>query len=308
MTLQIAIAEAGAPRPDSQTGAIRLRLALAFGRIPPTALLLLSILSVQLGSALATTLFSSLGPAGTTFASTGFSALVLSLLSRPKIDGRILRHLGLIMIFGLVTFFLSLPYFLSLQRIPLGVVSTVAFLGPLGLAVATSRRPIHFLWVGFAGLGIGLLAPEIGRNLDPLGLALAGISALAWAGFVPMSKWAGRVFDGHDGLTFGLWTAALMQLPFALVEGSLLHAGAIELAGALGVALLGAVLPYVLEFRALQRMSARTYGILVTVEPAVGALVGLAFLSQAIGLRMAATIACVTLAALGVTLFEKRDR
>lgn len=296
--------------PERQAPSVigQARVAGALGRLPPTPLLLLSILSVQLGSALATALFSSLGPAGTTFASTGFSALVLSLIWRPTIDRRLLSHGGLILLFGLVDSCMALPFFFALQRIPLGIVSTIAFLGPLGLTVALSRRLNHFLWIGFAALGIGLLTPEIGRNLDPVGLGLAGLSAIAWAGFVSMSKWAGRAFDGNDGLTLGLWAASLMQLPFALGEGTVVHAGALELAGALAVALLGAVLPYTLEFQALQRMSARTYGILVTLEPAVGALVGFVFLGQAIGLRMASAIACVTVAAIGVTLFEKGDK
>jgi len=306
VTPQIAIAGPIAPEPQGSPVIGQLRLAQALGRLPPTGLLLFSILSVQLGSALATTLFSSLGPVGTAFTSTVFSALVMTLLARPKIDGKILRHAGLLLAFGLVDSAMALPFFLALQRVPLGIVSAIAFLGPLGIAVATSRRPIHFLWIGFAALGVGLLTPEIGRNLDGLGLGLAALSGLAWGGFVAISKKAGRAFDGSDGLTLGLWVASLMQLPFALVEGSLLHAGFHDLAGALAVALLSAVVPYAMEFQALQRMSARAYGILVTLEPAVGALVGLVFLGQAIGLRMAVAVACVTVAAIGVTLFEKR--
>jgi len=305
MTPQIVIALPPGPEPQASPVAAEACLGRALGRIPPTGLLLLSILSVQLGSALATTLFSSLGPIGTAFSSTAFSALVLTLAARPKIDGRILRHAGLILIFGFVDSAMALPFFLALQRVPLGIVSAIAFLGPLGLAVVTSRRPIHFLWIGFAALGVGLLTPEIGRNLDGLGLGLAAIAGLAWAGFVGISKKAGRVFDGSDGLTFGLLIASLMQLPFALAEGSLVHAGPHDLAGALAVALLSAVVPYAMEFQALQRMSARAYGILVTLEPAVGAMVGFIFLGQAIGFRMAVAITCVTIAAIGVTLFEK---
>ena len=307
MTPQTAIALPLGPEPHGSPVAGEARLSQALGRIPPTGLLLLSIVSVQLGSALATTLFSSLGPVGTAFTSTAFSALVLTLAARPKIDSRIRRHGGLILVFGLVDLAMALPFFLALQRVPLGIVSAIAFLGPLGLAVATSRRPIHFLWIGIAALGVGLLAPDIGRHLDGLGLGLAAIAGMAWAGFVAVSKKAGRVFDGSDGLTFGLWVASLMQLPLALMEGSLLHADLHSLAGALAVALLSAVVPYAMEFQALQRMSARAYGILVTLEPAVGALVGFLFLGQAIGFRMAVAITCVTIAAVGVTLFGTKD-
>ena len=109
-------------------------------------------------------------------------------------------------------------------------------------------------------------------------------------------------------ITFGLAVASLMLLPFALAEGRMIHGHPLEIGGALLVALLNAALPLVLEFRALQRMSARTYGVLVTLEPAIGALVGALFLGQAIGVSMSAAIACVTLAALGITLLDRQDR
>jgi inner membrane transporter RhtA len=124
---------------------------------------------------------------------------------------------------------------------------------------------------------------------------------------VPLSKLAGRAFDGVDGLTLGLWASTVLLLPFALAEGTMLSAGAFELGGALGVALLSAVLPMVLEYRALRRMSARAYGILVTLEPAIGALVGAACLGQEIGPRLFIAIGCVTIAALGITLSERHD-
>ena len=123
-----------------------------------------------------------------------------------------------------------------------------------------------------------------------------------------LSKKLGAIFDGHDGVTFGLAVASVMFLPFALAEGRMIHGHPLEIGGALLVALLNAAVPMVLEFRALQRMSARTYGVLVTLEPAIGALVGALFLGQAIGLSMSAAIACVTIAALGITLLDRQGR
>ena len=307
MTLPTTMAESTPPARGRRLADGRLRLAQAFGRLPPTALLLLSLVSVQLGSALATVLFSGLGPAGTTLASTGFAAAILTLLSPPTIDRRIRQGALLILVFGLSDTCMALPFFLALQRIPLGIASAIAFLGPLSLAVVASRRLIHFLCIAVAVIGVGLLTPVTGGDLDPLGLGLAALSAAAWAGFVPISKTAGRAFDGVDGLTFGLWGAPLMQVPLALAERTVLHAGAAELVGALAVALLTTVLPMALEYRALQRMSARTYGILVTLEPAIGALVGVICLDQVVGPRISIAIACITIAALGVTWFEALD-
>jgi inner membrane transporter RhtA len=307
MTLQVAIAQSGPPDRDLRPSAVALGITRIFGRVPPTALLLLSILSVALGSALATFLFSSLGPAGTAMLSVGFAALVLSTLRRPKLDRRLRRHAGLILIFGLTNACMVLPFFLAIQSIPMGIAATITFLGPLGLAVMTSRRLGHFLWIGVALAGILLLTPEIGADLDPAGLGLAALAAVAWAAFVPLSKRTGAIFDGVDGLTLGLWMSTLMLLPFALAEGTILHAQGLELAGAFAVAMLTAVLPMAMEFQALQRMSARAYGILVTLEPAVSALVGALLLDQALSGRAAIAIACVTLAAIGITLSEKSE-
>lgn len=295
----------GATPPGSATA--------AFGRVPPTALLLLAIVSIQLGTALATFLFSSLGATGTAFATSFFSAASLTVFALTRrsasrlVGDQVRRHFGVVLLFGLVDSAMVLPFFLAIERIPLGIATTITFLGPLGLAVATSRRALHFLWIAIAALGVALLTPAIASGLDPLGLIYAAIAGLAWAAFVPMSKRAGAVFPGNDGLTLGLWASAAMLLPAAFWEGDLLQAGPGDCLGALGVSLLGTVLPMALEFRALQTMSARTYGILVTLEPAVAAMVGMLCLGQPAGPRMVFAVCCVMLAALGVTLSDRRE-
>jgi inner membrane transporter RhtA len=302
-------------------------LATGFAKLPPTVLLLLAIVAVQLGGALASFVFSSLRPIGVTFASALFSAVLLTLFGRPQSLLRgsralIRRHPGLILAYGAVNIALALPYYLALERIPLGILATITFLGPLGLAVATSRRFVHFLWIGIAAIGVALLTPDIGTalaahgigahgigggGLDPLGLTYAAIAGIAWAAFVLLSKRTGAIFPGTDGLALALWVEAVVLLPAALIEGSIQQTGFAGIAGALGVALLGTILPLVLEFQALRQMSARTYGILVTLEPAIGALVGVILLSQPAGPRMLVAVACVTLAALGVTLSDRRE-
>ncbi len=309
------------PRSFPPFGALA-RLTAGLGRVPPSLLVLLSIVSVQLGSALATVLFSNLGPAGTALLSAGFSALLLTAASRaarsgtardrtaataPHLDRRMLDHAGLLLLFGVIIAGMLWPFFVALQYIPLGLASTIAFLGPLGLAVATSRRLIHFLLIGIALFGIVLLMPDIGTDLDPRGIGLAVLSAIAWAGFVPVSKQAGEIFHGVRGLTLGMWAATLLMLPVALAEGSLLQAGPLDLFGALAVALMTTVLPLAMEFQALRHLSARRYGILVTLEPAISAIIGGIFLSQAIGPRMMIAIACVTVAAMGITLADRQE-
>jgi len=308
------------PGPHSEGPAASVSLAAAstgFAKLPPTALLLLAIVAVQLGGALASVFLSTLGPVGVTFSSTLFSAALLTLFGRPQplLRGSrslIRRHGFLILAYGAVNVALALPYYLALERIPLGILATITFLGPLGLAVVTSRRLVHFVWIAIAAFGVALLAPDIGATLsegglDPVGLFYAAISGLAWAAFVILSKRTGAIFPGADALALALWVCAAITFPAALLEGSIQQTGFLGLAGALGVSLLGVILPLVLEFQALRNMTARTYGILVTLEPAAGALVGMILLSQPASPRMILAVACVMLAALGVTLSDRRD-
>jgi inner membrane transporter RhtA len=320
--MQLAIAQpTSGPRPEPSAPSIAQpgsATALGFGRVPPTVLLLLAIVFVQLGGALATILFSSIGPTGMGFISMAFSAVVVSgLQGVGAIPGGGLLQVGMIQearrqwrvvsLFALSIAVLTLFYFLALERLPLGIVATITFLGPLGLAVATSRRLVHFIWIGIAALGVALLTPEVGTHLDPTGLLYAAIGALSWAAFVPLSKRAGAVLPGQVGLAVALWVASVLLLPPALIDRSLFGADLTDIAGALAVSLLGFVLPMMLEFQALQNMSARTYGILLTLEPAAGALVGVVCLDQPAGPRMLVAVACVMLSAVGVTLSDRHD-
>ena len=319
--MQVAIAQPSSGlQPDTPATSIstpRDAVALGLGRVPPTALLLLAIIFVQLGAALATVLFSTIGATGIAFTSTFFSAAAVTLLeSRGAIvaKGRsprgalrdAWRQWRLVLLFGAAIALLTLPYFLALETLPLGIVATITFLGPLGLAVASSRRMVHFCWIGLAVFGVLLLAPEVGSHLDPRGLVYAGVAALAWAAFVPLSKRIGSVLPGQTGLAWALWAATAMLLPLAVFERGLFNASLSDILAALAVSLLGFVLPMVLEFQALQKMSARTYGILLTLEPAAGAIVGVLCLDQPAGPRMLVAVACVMLAALGVTLSDRR--
>ncbi len=285
---------------DSWTGAG----AKLFAAAPPTFLVLIAILSVQFGGALATTLFSALSPVGTAVTTSAFAALTLSVLSRGEGALNIRAALPWIFGFGLAFSCLLLPYFLALQRIPLGVVSAVALLGPLSLATAASRRALQFFWIALALLGVLLLTPRLGGDLDPVGLGYAFLCAGGWAGFVFQSGRAGERFSGMRGLALGMWASTFLQAPFALAEGSLAQVKILDLLATLPVALLVTVIPTILEFQALRRMSARIYGVLATLEPATGTLIGALCLGQALTSRTAVAIVCVSVAALGMTLTD----
>jgi inner membrane transporter RhtA len=275
--------------------------------VPPPALLLVSIVSIQLGAAVAVDLFPVLGPVGTAFLRLAFSAVLLIAAARHSIAWSARRHAGALLLYGTILGVMNMSFYGAIARIPLGIAVAIEFVGPLALSAAAWRRGRDFAWIGLAVLGIVLLTPEIGSTLDPLGVALAGATGLCWAAFTVMSQRIGRALPGSSGLAIGMAGAALVVLPVELAAGGLGSLDLGLLVGALAVATLSTAVPLSLEFEALKRMTARTYGILVTMEPAVAAMVGALLLGQAIGLQGLLAVALVTAAALGVTISDRRE-
>jgi inner membrane transporter RhtA len=279
--------------------------ARAMAAMPPPGLLLVSIVSIQLGAAVAVHLFETLGPIGTVFLRIAFSAVLLLVAARREIGSSARRHVGLLLLFGCVIGAMNMCFYGAISRIPLGIAVAIEFVGPLGVAALTSRRPKEFLWIALAVAGLVLLTPSVGRDLDPVGVGLALAAGVGWASFILISpRVAGAV--GGAGLALAMLVAGLFTLPFALGASGLERLDVGPLAGALAVAVLSTALPLSLEFEALQRMTARAYGIVVTLEPVVAALVGAIVLGQALPPAALLAIACVTAAALGVTLSDRR--
>jgi inner membrane transporter RhtA len=272
---------------------------------PPPGLLLVSIVSIQLGAAVAVQLFDALGPIATTFLRIALSAVLLLVAMRRQIGPSARRHVGLLLLFGCAIGTTNLCFYGAIARIPLGIAVAIEFIGPLGVAALTSRRPAHFLWIGLAVAGLLLLTPDIGADLDPIGVGLALAAGGGWASFVLLSpRLASRV--GSGGLALAMAAASLYTLPFAVVAGGVERLDLGVLAAALAVAALSTAVPLTLEFEALKRMTARAYGITVTLEPVAAAIVGAVILGQALPPNALVAIACVTVAAIGVTLTDRR--
>jgi inner membrane transporter RhtA len=177
---------------------------------PPAPLLAIGgIVSVQFGAALATTLIARIGAPGTVTLRLGLGVLVLFAVARPRVRGRSRRDWAAVAGFGVTLALMNLSFYQALDRLSLGVAVTIEFVGPLGLAAATSRRGRDFAWIGLAALGIVLLTPEIGSTLDPIGVALAGVTGLCWAAFTVMSQRIGRALPGNSGLAIAMLVAAL---------------------------------------------------------------------------------------------------
>lgn len=284
------------------------------GAVPPSSLLVVGMITVQLGAALAKDLFRSLGPAGVVFLRVGVGALVLLALWRPwRLAGGAIEHKRADYVavagFGLILALMNFTFYAALTRVPLGITVTVEFVGPLGVAIAGSRRALDLLWVALAVGGILLLAPlgALGATpLDPVGLLLALGAGACWAAYILLSARVGRAFAGGTGLSLAMTVGAVALLPAGIVgAGSALLDPHLLLLGA-GVALLSSVIPYSLEIAALRRMSPSAFGVFMSLEPAIAALVGWLVLHETLGFRALVALALVTTAAIGATRQDTR--
>jgi inner membrane transporter RhtA len=268
--------------------------------VPPVALVLAAVASVQFGAALAKTLFDEAGPGGTVFLRVAFAAVLLLVLWRPRVRGHERRDLWLAAAFGLSLAGMNLAFYGALDRIPLGVAVTFEFVGPLGVAVAASRRALDVLWVVLAAAGILLLSDFGGfGGLDAVGVALALLAGAFWAAYIVLAARAGQAFPGGSGLALAMVVATVLLLPVGVADGgeSLLEPEVLGVGAA--VAVLSSAIPYSLELEALRRLPAGVFGVLMSLEPAVAALAGYVVLDQALVARELLAIALVVVASAG---------
>jgi inner membrane transporter RhtA len=290
----------GLPRPG------RL-LRNAADSIPPPGLVLLAIFSVQLGAGFAKELFTALPPSAVVFLRIAAGALIMGAVARPRLKGVSWRDLAVGIGFGAVLALMNLSFYEALSRLPMGVAVAIEFLGPLGVAVAASRRRLDLLWIGLAGLGVVLLTPW-GQSaaVSWVGIGFAMVAGVCWAAYILLSEAAGRRFPGTSGLSFAMIVSAVLIAPVGLATGGAdLLQPQLLLIG-LGVGLLSSAIPYSLELQALRRMPKHVFGILMSVEPAVAALIGVLLLGEILQVRQWAAIICIVAASLGSTRMTGR--
>ena len=273
----------------------------------PLLALLGSVTALGLGTSLAKQLFAQVGALGTTALRVGFSAVLLLLLWRPwrwplkRVDAlSILRY-------GVVLGFMNLLFYMSLRTIPFGLAVAIEFSGPLTVALFSSRKPVDFLWLALAVIGLGLLLPfgAGAQGLDPQGVLYALAAALCWGAYIVFGKRLSHLHAGHS-VALGLTVGALAVVPFGIAQaGWALLEPSILLYGLL-VAAISSALPISLEMMALKRLPPEAFGIMTSLEPAVAALLGLLLLGEHLrGLQWLA-IVCIMLAAAGSALTAKR--
>ena len=267
--------------------------------VPPVVLVMGAVASVQTGASLAKSLFDEVGPGGTVLLRVLLAAIVLGAIWRPSLRGHSRRDLVLVLWFGLSLAGMNGAFYAALDRIPLGVAVTLEFAGPLGVAVAGSRRALDVLWVVLAAAGILLLADLGGGGTDVGGMGLALLAGAFWAAYIHLSARTGRAFPGGGGLTLAMVVASVALLPMGIAEGGAdLLDPAVLVVGA-GVAMLSSAIPYSLELEALRRLPARVFGVLMSLEPAMAALAGFVVLGEVLGVREVTAIALVVAASAG---------
>lgn len=262
-------------------------------------LVLASIVSVQCGAALATTLFDEIGAAGAVFLRAGFGAVVLLVLTR----GAVLRarewpHRDVILL-GVAVAAVNLFFYAALERLPLGITVTLEFVGPLGVAIAGSRRRRDVVWVVLAATGIVLLSDGGGESIDALGVALALTAGAFWAAYIVQSDRVGALGPGPGGATMAAVISALLVAPLGLAQGGgeIFVPSHLAIGAAVGV--LSTTIPYVFEMEALRRLPRAVFGVLMSLEPAVAAAIGFLALSQDLDAIEIVAIALVVIASAG---------
>jgi inner membrane transporter RhtA len=270
-------------------------------RAPSPVLVIGAIASVQFGSALAATVFDRVGPAGAVTLRLVVASVVLMAIWRPRIRSRSAGELRLAFALGVVLAAMNLSFYEALDRIPLGIAVTLEFVGPLGLAVVGSRRPIDLLWAALAVAGILALTRGGTSHLSALGIGFALLAGCLWATYILLQARVGRAFPGATGLALAMCVGSVVALPFGIAQAgsNLLAPGPLAIGCAVGV--LSSALPYTLELEALRRIAPPVFGILMSLEPGMAALAGLIILGQNLEARAVVGIALVVLASIGAS-------
>jgi inner membrane transporter RhtA len=273
----------------------------------PVAVLIVAMFCFQIGAALAKQLFPIVGALGTTALRLGLASLMLLAVWRPWRVRPNAREARTIVMYGLAMGWMNLFFYLSLNRIPLGIAVALEFTGPLAVAIATSRRAIDFAWIALAAAGLVVLLPwgRESKPLDPAGIAYALAAGVCWALYIVFGQKAG---NAHGGQTAALGTlaAAIVIMPIGIAQSGTALLSPALLPTACAMALLSSALPYSLEMYALTRLPTRTFGVLMSANPALGALSGLIFLGETLSIVQWGAIASIMFASAGSAATSRR--
>ncbi len=273
--------------------------------IPAPFYALGAIASVQIGATVARRLFEFLGPAGTVFVRVGFGALILLAMARPRRLQFVTTQWRSVVLFGLIIAAMNLCFYESIARIPLGIAVTIEFIGPLAVAIAGSRKALDFAWAAMAAAGVVMLSLT-GGKVTLVGVLFALGAGAGWASYIVINQRVGRLVPGADGLAFALLVGGLALAPLGIAGAGPRLLNLRNLGVGLVVAILSTAIPFSLEFAALRRLSSQVFGILMSLEPAMGAAAGFLFLGQRLSFRDLLAILLVMVASAGATATAER--
>lgn len=274
----------------------------------PIGLLLIAMASIQTGASLAKSLFPLVGAQGTTSLRLIFASIILLLVLRPWRARFTAKSLRTVFIYGIALGGMNFLFYMSLRSVPLGIAVALEFTGPLAVALFSSRKPLDFVWIALAAIGLLLLIPigQENANLDMTGVAYALGAGVCWAAYILFGQKAGED-NGVQTAALGVLIAAIFIAPIGVVHAGPALWDISLIPTAIAVAVLSTALPYSLEMVALTRMPARTFGTLASIEPAFGALSGILFLSEHLSLLQWLAISAIIMASAGATLTARRD-
>ena len=274
--------------------------------IPPVPAVILAIVSVQGGAAIAKGLFPVLGAAGTASMRIGLSALLLLVVVRPRLSQLRAAQWRAVVPYGLALGAMNFLFYCALARVPLGLAVTLEFIGPLALALSGSRRWFDVVWALLAGGGIALIAPWSGHGVDVLGMLFALAAGGCWAGYIVLGQRTAAVLPGTLAVTVGMLVGAILVVPFGLASGQLAALTPhLALLGGL-LALFSSVLPFTLEMQALKSLPTRTFSILMSLEPAAAAVSGWLLLHERLTVGQWLAVVLIVVASAGATLTAAR--
>ncbi|TDO23980.1 EamA family transporter [Pedobacter duraquae] len=276
--------------------------------LAPIPAVILAIISVQGGAAIAKGLFPVIGPASTASLRIGISALILLAVNRPNLRILTGKQWKAVIPYGLMLGAMNFVFYLAAERIPLGLAVALEFVGPLLVAVLGSKRKTDYLWVVLAAGGIALIAPWTAKGLDPMGVGLALLAGAFWAGYIIMGSAVSKVISGGTAVTVGMLVASIIIVPFGVASGGFekLTLG-LSLSG-IALALLSSAIPFSLEMSALHKLPKKTFGILMSLEPAAAAICGLIFIHEVLSLKEWIAVMLIVLASLGAALTAKTQK
>ncbi|ESQ86639.1 membrane protein [Asticcacaulis sp. AC460] len=275
----------------------------------PIPAVLIAIVSVQIGASLAKHLFPLIGAEGTTALRQAFSAIVLIALFQPWKGGPKTRaDWGLVLLYGGLLGVMNLVFYMAVQRLPLGIAVAIEFAGPLTVAILASRRWLDAVWVACAIAGLAILLPFHGGAgaLDLLGVVFACIAGVCWGLYIILGQKVSDRVHGGKAVAIGMAFSTLFTVPIGIAHaGAQLFEPQILLWG-LGLAILSGAIPYTLEMLALKHIPAKTFGLMMSLEPAVAALAALVLLHELLTGPQWLAIGLVIIASAGSSLTSKR--